>query len=101
MPTNNGFTVTTEKLDEAVKIIEEKTSRFDADIKKLYSEAESLTSSAWKGTASQAFLTRVKSYQGDFDQFKASLKQYGEKITQKSINYRNTEEELTSSAGNI
>lgn len=101
MPQSNGFTVTTERLDEAANYIKDKTSQYDSDIKKLYSEIEAMTSSQWKGVASETFRAKIESYRGEFEQLKTILDQYAENLLTKSKNYTSTENSVTSAAQNL
>lgn len=93
-----GFTVTTERLDEAANRIQEKTENYGRDIEKLYSEANSLTSGAWTGIASEEFRKKLESYRGEFDSLKTSLTQFSEDLKTQSVNYNKTEDNVASSA---
>lgn len=98
MANATGFTVTTERLDEASAYIKEKTTQYNTDVQKLYSEAEGLTASAWTGVASDTFRQKLESYRSDFEALKSSLTQFAEALATKSGNYSKTETNITSNA---
>lgn len=98
MANATGFTVITERLDEAATYIKEKTMQYNTDIQKLYSEADGLTSSAWTGVASDTFRQKLESYRSDFDALKTSLTQFADALSTKSGNYTKTENSVTSNA---
>jgi len=101
MAISNGFTVTTERLDEAAQYIKEKTAQYNSDITKLYSELEAMTSNQWKGVASDAFRSKIESYREEFNQMKSILDQYAENMLTKSKNYVNTENNVTNAAQSL
>ncbi len=98
MALSNGFTVTTERLDEAAQYIKDKTSQYNSDITKLYSELDAMTSTQWRGTASDTFRAKIEGYREEFNQLKSALDQYAEAVLTKSKNYVNTENSVTSAA---
>lgn len=98
MPNASGFTVTTERLDDAAAYIKDKTAQYNTDITKLYSESESLTAGAWKGVASDTFRSKLESYRGDFEELKSMLDKFADVLTKQAKNYDTTETNVTSNA---
>ena len=98
MATTKGFTVTTERLDEAAQYIKDKTERYNSDVQRLYSETEAMTSTMWKGVASETYRTKLESYRGDFESMKSALNQFAENLLVKSKNYIGTENNTTNAA---
>ena len=98
MPNANGFTVTTERLDDAAKYIKDKTDQYNTDITKLYSESESLTAGAWTGVASQEFRSKLESYRGDFEALKSELNKFADVLKKQAENYKRTEDAVANNA---
>jgi len=97
----SGFTVTTERLDEAANFIKEKTAQYNSDIAKLYSELEAMTSAQWKGVASETFRAKIESYRGEFEELKTVLNQFADTLTTKSKNYSSTENSITNAVSSL
>lgn len=96
-----GFTVTTERLDEASQFIKDKTSQYNTDITKLYSELDAMTSNEWRGVASETFKARIDSYHDEFNNLKTILDQFADNLKVKSQNYVSTENNVASAAQSI
>lgn len=98
MAGNTEFIVTTERLNEAANHIQEKTNSYNSDIQKLYSEANSLTSGAWTGIASDEFRKKLESYRSEFDSLKSNLLQFSDALKEKANNYDKTEDNVANNA---
>ena len=97
----NEWAVTTEKLEQSAGVIEEKTSKYNAEWEKLYAELQNLRTAQWQGIASETFHTKLEGYKNDFQDMAAVLLEYAEFLRTAAMNYKNTEEELTEAANNL
>lgn len=97
----NGFTVTTEKLDEAAQQIKDRTAQYASDIQKLYMELEAMTANQWKGVASETLRAKIEGYREEFEKLRTCLEQYADNVLTKSKNYSATEDSITSAAQSI
>lgn len=95
------WAVTTERLESSAAVIEEKTSNYNTEWEKLYTELQNLRSSQWQGIASETFNTKLEGYKNDFQEMSKVLLSYAEFLKSAATNYRNTEESLKDAAGNL
>lgn len=94
----NAWAVTTEKLEKAAEGILEKTSRYNAEYTKLYTELQSLKSAQWQGIASDAFNAKLDSYRNTFEQLETVLKDFAEGLKIRARNYNDTENAVKDAA---
>ena len=92
------FSVKTESLDEAARYIKDETQKYNNNIKKLYSEAQAMTTSAWKGIASQEFRTKLESYRKEFEELGKELDKFADALKTQSKNYSTTETNIANAA---
>ena len=95
------FTVTTERLDESAGYIRDKTTQYNNDINKLYSELEAMTSSAWTGVASETYRSKIEGYKGEFEQLRTTLNNFADLLGNEAKNYVSTENNITSAAQSL
>jgi len=95
------WAVTTERLESSALFIEEKTSQYNSEWAKLYSELQNLRSSQWQGIASETFNSKLEGYRNDFEELSRILISYAEFLKSAANNYKSTEEQLKEAAGNL
>lgn len=92
------FSVKTESLDEAACYIKDETKQYNNNITKLYSETQAMTTSAWKGVASQEFRTKLESYRKEFEELGKELDKFADTLKIQAKNYSTTETNITNAA---
>ncbi len=92
------FSVKTENLDEAARYIKDETKKYNNNITKLYSEAQAMTTSAWKGVASQEFRTKLEGYRKEFEELGKLLDEFSETLKTQAKNYSTTETNIANAA---
>ena len=95
---NTEWEVTTEKLRTSAAAIQDKTTKYNAEYTKLYTELQNLRSNQWKGVASDAFNTKLEGYRDTFVELENVLKKFAEGLLSIAQNYEETEERIRSTA---
>lgn len=94
----NEWAVTTERLVTSAEVIDEKTSQYNSEWAKLYTELQSLKSSQWQGIASEAFNSKLEEYRTDFEEMSKVLLSYSAFLKSASENYVSVEEQIKEAA---
>lgn len=97
----NKWTVTTERLVSSAGIIEEKTTKYNSEWAKLYTELQSLKSAQWQGIASDTFNSKLEAYRNDFEEMSKVLLEYANYLKAAAENYVKTEEAIKDAASNL
>lgn len=94
------FMVKTEDIVKSANIIKEKSARFEAEYKKLYSEIANL-SVDWKGQSSSAFNSSLNEYKGKLEEMSKLLETFNAAILQAAKKYDDTDAQLASRASSL
>ena len=97
----NSWAVTTERLVASANVIEEKTTKYNAEWAKLYTELQNLKSTQWQGIASDTFNSKLEAYRNDFEEMSSVLMSYVEFLRTTAENYVKTEEAVKDSANTL
>ena len=95
------WAVTTEKLKASAEIIEEKTSKYNTEWQKLYTEIQSLKASQWQGKASEMFNKKLEGYRNDFEEMAKVLLEYADFLKLAAEQYEKTEAAIESNANGL
>lgn len=85
--------VTPEQLGSIASSVESAIDDYTANYSKIYEEAEMLAT-AWKGPASEAFLSRINSFENDFKSLNNLLLAYVDFLRTAEANYQTNENEV-------
>lgn len=96
----NKFTIETSELRRSAQLIEDKTSRYDAEWAKIYSEIASLRVE-WQGQSSDTFNKQIEGYRNDFQELSKVLNSYAEFLIKTAESTEKTEDAINSSAGQL
>ena len=58
----NGWSITTESVKNSAERVRDLVAQYETEYEKLYAEVENLRGSKWKGTASDAFNSKLEAY---------------------------------------
>lgn len=97
----NNWAVTTENLVSSAGKIEDKTSSYNSEWGKLYTELQSLKSAQWQGIASDTFNAKLEAYRNDFEEMSKVLLEYALYLRTAADNYVKTEEAIKDAASNL
>lgn len=92
-----GFKVEPENLVKSAKTIEDKTVRYEGEVKKIYSEITNLTLS-WKGQTSESFNKQLEAYHNDFDELAKTLRLYTQFLNDSAKRYSTVDSKLAQDA---
>lgn len=96
----NGMKVETTELRNSAQQIEDKTSRYEAEYAKIYSEIANLRVN-WKGQSSDIFNKQLEGYRNDFEELSKILRGYSEFLKATAERIDRTENALKDAAGNL
>lgn len=97
----NAWAVTTEQLTTTSTNIKDETVKFKTAYEQLATEVQGLKSSAWQGTASDTFNSKIDQYQATFQQLETVLNQFADALATKASNYEKTETAIADAAGSL
>lgn len=85
--------VTPEELGNMARVVEDKVSEYRVCYQKIQTEAQDLCT-VWTGPASEAFLSRVMSFDNDFKSLNNLLLQYVDFLRAAEANYEENENDI-------
>jgi len=94
------FKVETDSLKKSADLIEDKTSRYDAEWAKIYSEIANLRVE-WQGQSSDQFNTQIEGYRNDFQELSKTLTSYKEFLRTTATKIETTEGTIKDSASQL
>ena len=83
---STGFNVTPSELKRSAGVIDEKTSRYEAEYNRIYSEIANLRVQ-WKGQTSDSFNNQLEGYRGDFQKLGKIMNDYSKFLRQAADKY--------------
>lgn len=72
----NGWSITTESVKNSAERVRDLVAQYETEYEKLYAEVENLRGSKWKGTASDAFNSKLEAYKDSFINLKDVMNSY-------------------------
>ena len=88
------------QLDSAANRIESRNQEYERIYNSLYSEVDKMSSN-WQGKDNLQFTNRVLAFKSDFRQISIILSQYAQFLRNSARAYRETQDELYSSASRL
>lgn len=98
---NSDWTVETERLKQAAEEVNTRITKYNQEWQKLYTEVQNLRSTAWTGTASETFNSKLEGYRDDFEQMAKVLTSFVDFLKTAAAKYENTEEAVKDAAGEL
>jgi WXG100 family type VII secretion target len=92
-----GFHVTTEDLRRSSNVLNDKTSRYEAEYQKIYSEITNLRVQ-WQGQSSDSYNSQLEGYRNDFQELAKVLKDYSQFLVSTADKYEAVERKNTEDA---
>ncbi len=96
-----SFSVDTADLGKTAQHIKDKTEQYNKDITRLYSELEAMTTTQWKGVASETYRERLNGYKEEFTKLHSLLTTFAESLLTKKANYESTETSIKDAASSL
>jgi WXG100 family type VII secretion target len=97
----NGWSITTESVKNSAERVRDLVAQYETEYEKLYAEVENLRGSKWKGTASDAFNSKLEAYKDSFINLKDVMNSYYEFLIEAAKHYEDVEEKIRESASTL
>lgn len=94
------FKVETADLRKSAQLIEDRTTRYDAEWAKIYSEIASLRVE-WQGQSSEQFNKQIEAYRNDFQELATVLRSYADFLKTTADRIEKTEDAIKGSAAQL